>query len=166
MTERTRSPPPAFPPHLSHLHEIWHLGRGKAGRAARPLPARSGSRWAAGERPRVPPELLRPGLQHRPRSSQRPWGQEMGGRGSLCSSVGPFLGPFEQRGRSGAAYVPQSEAPRSSHAAGPCSVPGSVRETHACSACPGGRSPEASPSAEGKQSIKRKIVCVRVSATS
>ncbi|XP_039405755.1 forkhead box protein D1-like [Corvus cornix cornix] len=93
-------------------------------------------------------------------------GQETGGRGSLCSSAGSFVGPFEQRGRSGCGVRAAVGAPRSSHAAGTCSLPGSVWEKHACSACPGRRYPGASPSVEGKQSIKRKIVCVRVSATS
>lgn len=97
--------PPARVPPSPQRHKIWHLGRGKAGRAAPPSPPAAGVPSAPPPRAPTPAPLLSAALRGRD-----------GGRGSLCSTAGSFVGRSERRGQGGcrvrAAVGSPAEQPR------------------------------------------------------
>lgn len=160
MAERTRAPP------SPHPHKIRHLGRGKGRPAARPLGF--GGRQASARGCEHPQSSPGAGSNTAPAALSGLGGQETA-QGSLCCGLGSLGGRFEQRGGGRRVRAAEAAAPRSSPAAGTRSLPGSVRLGDTRVLCVPGRALSWSisyPSAEGKQSIKRKIVCVRVSATS
>lgn len=116
----------------------------------------------------MPVELLLPGLQHHlplpPATAFGGAAQKRGSRGVLYSragAAGPLRGPFGQRGRGGCDVRAAVGCPMKQPRRGDVLAAGlRLGETRVF--CVSGRSPEASLSAKGKQSFKRKILCVCV----
>lgn len=160
MTERTRAPPPVSPPHLSHRHEIWHLGRGK-GRLCCPPPPRPqrvsvGGRRAPAGSPRAPP----------PRAPTPPpllsgalGGRRPGARGPAAAPWGRSWVPLSREGDA----VPRtcrSGKPRGAGTPqGRAALPGSVRETRVL--CVPGRAGSRSISLCRGEAIYQEEDCVR-----